>query len=215
MNAQTPSAFLPEIPRDRVIDAIVVDDDDFDRRRIRRYSEKMDVPIRLHEVPSLHDMQEKLREQRFDLILLDYQLSDGDGIHGLEMIRETGLQQDAAVIMISGNERADIAASAFRHGCQDFVTKGDLSPEVMRSAVLRSLNDVSERRFQQLMMERMRRDVEQVVRDTLEGPATQAMLVSALRTACGTLGLTPDETRPPDLQGFLRDTLEDQAFQFK
>ena len=58
---------------------LIVDDQRFDRMRIKRLCGGLDFPTRLAEAESLAALAQQLDEGEFDLILLDYNLPDGDG----------------------------------------------------------------------------------------------------------------------------------------
>jgi len=57
----------------------------------------------------------------FDIILLDYNLPDGDGIDFITRIRNRHLQ--TAIIMITGECSVEIAVAAMKAGADDYLTK--------------------------------------------------------------------------------------------
>jgi len=57
---------------------------------------------------------------QFDVVLLDYHLPDADG---LELLKTLGKQWDVPVVFVTGENDAEVAAEAIRHGAQDYVVK--------------------------------------------------------------------------------------------
>lgn len=79
------------------------------------------------------------RETPFDVVLLDLQMSDGDGITVFEKIRS--YHRDAAGIVITGYPSMEAAIDALRRGFSGFVLK-PFTPNELRQAV----HDALERR---------------------------------------------------------------------
>ena len=73
----------------------------------------------------------------YDIILLDYQLPDFDGISALRMIREQ--DQDTPVIMVSGALDEDSIITSLRLGATDYVLKNNM--ERLAPAINRSLEE--------------------------------------------------------------------------
>lgn len=68
-----------------------------------------------------------LRERRFDVILLDQRLPDGDGTTVVELLT-THLGKNAPpIVMISGSDEAALPARAFASGCCDYISKDGLT----------------------------------------------------------------------------------------
>jgi len=76
-----------------------------------------------------------------DLIVLDYQLTDGNGLDFLSNINSRGLLQDSPVIMISGNDDTMFLERCFASGVTDYIIKPvNLSLLVLKvSAVINSV----------------------------------------------------------------------------
>jgi len=71
---------------------------------------------------------EKLREQRFDLVLLDMNMP---GLGGLEACRAIRSQSDAAVIMLTVRDSDEDKVAALDAGADDYVTKPYNAPELL------------------------------------------------------------------------------------
>ncbi len=118
---------------------LIVDDQEFDRLRLRKLCAEFEFKTHLTEAASLAEMADKLRKDRFDLVLLDYHLSDGTGLQGVEAVRADPVNCTAATIMITGTEHRNIAVQALKLGFTDYLTKDELSDETLRRAAITGL----------------------------------------------------------------------------
>jgi len=118
---------------------LIVDDHRFDRMRLKRLCGGLDFPTRLAEADSLAAMAREMDEGRFDLILLDYNLPDGTGLQGMELIRAHAKNAGAATVMITGTDQTEVAIEALRGGCSDYIDKDELSPASLRRSAINAL----------------------------------------------------------------------------
>lgn len=72
-------------------------------------------------VSSLRETQEILLSKRFDAVLLDLNLPDGNGIDLIGDLRET--YPGMAIVVISGRGEVPLAVEAMRRGADNFLTK--------------------------------------------------------------------------------------------
>jgi CheY-like chemotaxis protein len=116
---------------------LIVDDQRFDRTRVSRHCRAFDFKTHVVEAETLAVMRDKLKKDRFDLILLDYHLTDGTGWEGVEAIRADSVNSDAAIVMVTGTDQSDIAAQALKLGFSDHLSKDELSQETLgRTAIV-------------------------------------------------------------------------------
>ncbi len=73
--------------------------------------------------PSLKDAKEALLKRRFDLILLDLGLPDGDGLRFLAELSGQAETKDIPVIILTGKSETVNKVMAFSIGAEDFVSK--------------------------------------------------------------------------------------------
>ncbi len=71
---------------------------------------------------------DKLREERFDLVLLDMNLP---GMSGLEVCHEIRSQSDVAIIMLTVRDSEEDKVAALDAGADDYVTKPYNAPELL------------------------------------------------------------------------------------
>jgi DNA-binding NtrC family response regulator len=98
---------------------LLVDDDPGIRFGFSRFLSKSGFSIR--EAASLAEGREALASQRFDAIILDMNLPDGNGLDWIVEIRET--YPAAAIIVITGAGDIPVAVEAMRKGADNFIPK--------------------------------------------------------------------------------------------
>ncbi|PTX57081.1 response regulator receiver domain-containing protein [Litoreibacter ponti] len=188
------------------IQALLLDDDAYDRTRIRRYTEKTGLTIELDEAPSIKCMSEMLRDKSYDLIMVDYRLAEGTGLDALEVIRDQGRNTEAAIIMITGDEQSQTAVTAFRSGCHDFLNKGELSPVVlqtsMEGALLRSREALP---TDAEISAKLEAHLERAMTNVLGGDQIQQALTQRLREAAQSSGLSLEIMNIDELESYLAD----------
>lgn len=127
-------ATMKIVPSD--INVLIVDDNQFDRVRIRRMFENIGFSCQLSEVDGLEALAGNLDTQEFDIVLIDFQLPQGDGIEVLKKIQEHELNHDAVTVMIAGDDQSQVAVRAMKNGCKDYIAKGILNAHRLRTLVL-------------------------------------------------------------------------------
>jgi DNA-binding NarL/FixJ family response regulator len=127
-------ATMKIVPSD--IHVLIVDDNQFDRVRIRRMFENTGVAFELSEVDGIDGLAGNLDRKEFDIVLIDFQLPQGDGIEVLKRIQEHELNHDAVTVMIAGDDQSQVAVRAMKNGCKDYIAKGILNAHRLRTLVL-------------------------------------------------------------------------------
>jgi two-component system KDP operon response regulator KdpE len=106
---------------------ILVVDDDPQIRRVMRVT----LTGQGYEVDDAKDGEsalEKLRQQRFDLVLLDMNMP---GMDGLEACRSIRSQSDIAIIMLTVRDAEADKVEALDAGADDYITKPYNPPELL------------------------------------------------------------------------------------
>jgi len=116
---------------------VLVVDDDPQIRRVMRVT-LTGQGYEVDDVKSGDAALEKLREHRFDLVLLDMNLPGMSGIDTCHQIRS---QSEIAIIMLTVRDSEDDKVAALDAGADDYVTKPYNAPELlarMRAALRRT-----------------------------------------------------------------------------
>lgn len=157
VNAQKAAIKTPDHAR-----ILIVDDQRFDRARLRRMCEALEFEVEISEADSLESMGTALELKVFDLIFLDYHMPEGSGLHAISAIEHDPRNRLAATIMVTGDGQSEIAIQAMKNGCSDFLVKDDLSNDSVRRAAINALQKASLNRSVETQ-EIMRNKVEAVL----------------------------------------------------
>lgn len=134
---------------------LIVDDSAEDRELYRHYlSHEETYFYKILEAELGEKGLELWQQHQPDIILLDYQLPDLDG---LEFLNELQAQQSFLPVIVlteQGNEA--IAVQTLKAGAQNYLVKGQISPESLLSAVNAAIETVELRRQLQQRIERER-----------------------------------------------------------
>lgn len=120
---------------------LVVEDDDLDFERVRRYLETASLEFRssfrLEWSSSFDDALALLRRSSPDVVLLDLHLPDKEGLGAVR----TMLAQapDAAIVVLTGQDDRSRALEAIRIGADDYLLKDELTPDLLRRSLLFSV----------------------------------------------------------------------------
>jgi two-component system KDP operon response regulator KdpE len=106
---------------------ILVVDDDPQIRRVLRTTLVMQG-YEVADARSGEDALEKLREGKYDLILLDMNM---EGMDGIETCREIRAASDVAIVMLTVRDTERDKVSALDAGADDYVTKPFSTPELL------------------------------------------------------------------------------------
>lgn len=118
---------------------LILDDQKFDRSRLRRLCNKLEFSVKVSEADSLSNMDIALKKDTFDLIFVDFHLNDGSGIEALHKIRLSDKNANAATIMVTGDDHSGVAIEAMKSGCNDVLMKDRLSFESMHRSVINAM----------------------------------------------------------------------------
>lgn len=203
----------------REIHALLLDDSQFDRRRIRRLGKRIDgLPLRLDEVGTLEEMEEALAREAYDVILVDYRLAEGTGLEALERISAMARHSTAGRIMITGDEDIGTAVQAMRSGCHDYLSKDGMSAEVLREAMLNAMALARHNVELRAELDLRREVIREGMKDALLDAEVQDTLGAILRVQLvGMIGALPgsdDLALKADLDAFVAGLGQADEFVF-
>ena len=98
---------------------LLIDDEPGTRFGFSRYLSKAGYSVQ--EVTCLSEAREAVYSQRYDAILLDMNLPDGNGLDWIIELRKT--HPDVAIVIITGFGDIPLAVEAIRRGADNFLTK--------------------------------------------------------------------------------------------
>ncbi len=123
------------VPAERTI--LVVDDSADDRDLIRHLLRKQRSEYIVIAEATGEAGLERVRRERPDCLLLDYYLPDMDGREFLDALRAAGggWAQPVPIVLLTGQDRDEIAAEVLTRGAQDYLVKDALTGQALVRAV--------------------------------------------------------------------------------
>jgi len=115
-----------------MISVLITDDHPVVRRGIRQILEDENWISIIDEAGSGKELFEKMKERKFDVILLDISLPGRSGLDMISQIKKT--QQSAVVLMLSIHSEEVYAIKALKYGASGYITKSS-APEELISAI--------------------------------------------------------------------------------
>ena len=83
-----------------------------------------DAPVTIHSVASMAAAESRLRQSRFDCVLLDLHLPDGRGAENVRTLH--ALAPDTPIVVLSGSESQAVKDAAMGSGASAYVWKKPL-----------------------------------------------------------------------------------------
>ena len=113
---------------------LVVEDDTVSRTLLQRLLSELSLPIsKVKSAESLGAAFRLLNEDHFDVVLLDLNLPDSEGLDTLVRIREK--HHRAAIIVITGEYSEEIGPKTIAMGAQEYLVKGSYDVETLSKSI--------------------------------------------------------------------------------
>jgi signal transduction histidine kinase len=103
----------------------------------------------------------KVKAASYDVILMDYNLTDGTGIDAIKQIRS--LNADSQILMITGNASLDAAVKAIQESVDDFLQK-PVNPDQLKRAIAKSVEKLRLRQENRRLIADLKKANEQLGR---------------------------------------------------
>lgn len=134
---------------------LVVDDDDVDRKIIKRCLGATSIDTAVRETASAEECLEILQDTSVDCVLLDYRLPEMSGIDFLATLRELNPTAHPAVVMLTGSGNERLVVQAMRLGVQDYLVKDNLTPADLEAAILNAVEAMQSKRDETAQSQRL------------------------------------------------------------
>jgi len=109
---------------------LLVEDNPGDARLIREMTTSRGLgDIALDVAVDLGGALRAVAETTFDVVVLDMGLPDAQGLEGLTRMCQAA--PESPVIVLTGNADSELALSAVQAGAQDYLLKGEISPDLL------------------------------------------------------------------------------------
>ncbi|CCK74452.1 Response regulator/GGDEF domain protein [Oleispira antarctica RB-8] len=115
---------------------LLVDDDQLDRALVIRALQKSDLSTQISEAVTVDQGLEMYAANAYDIVLLDYQMPQRNGIEMIVELRNESKDNSIAIVMMSSSEDEELSLACIRAGAQDFLLKSEISSARLKRALL-------------------------------------------------------------------------------
>src|SRR2546427_1587682 len=126
---------------------LIVDDNEMNRDMLARRLIRKGYSVRVAQ--SAHEMENRIQQEQFDLVLLDIEMPDVSGLEALATLRNTYSPIQLPVIMVTARNQSDDVVKALELGANDYLTK----PVDFPVALARISTHLSYKRAEQALRE--------------------------------------------------------------
>lgn len=124
---------MPEVTH-RPLSVLLVEEEDHRRESVREMLRDAEKPrIELEAVGYLSDALERLSEGGVDLILLDLDLPDSQGLVTFERLH--AFTPDVPIVVLTDLDDEDLALSTVQGGAQDFILREDVDAGLLHRSI--------------------------------------------------------------------------------
>lgn len=118
----------------KCLQILAVDDDPIDLERLRRLLKFADAPTcNFATADTLEQTNCLLDEQQYDVLLLDLNLPDSNGLETLDAVRvhDSGIP----IVVVTGCSDRRTALESLHHGAQDYLVKGSITGDCLANSI--------------------------------------------------------------------------------
>ena len=127
--------------------------------------------VKITEAVNGQDAMDKIHAEQFDLMLIDMEMPELDGLEVLKLVKADALLRYLPVIVISGAEQFDKTVECIQVGAEDYLPKPFnsvlLRARVFSSLEKKRLRDIDQERIVELQKEKELLSLEQMKTDKL------------------------------------------------
>ncbi|MDE2593522.1 MAG: response regulator [Burkholderiales bacterium] len=163
---------------------LIVDDDDVDRERVRRFLTKSTQIVDVVEAESGFQALQLLQDDQFDCIVLDNHLGDTTGAELISRIQQES-RYGCPIIMVTGAGNENLAVQAMMDGAYDYLPKTQLSSDVLLRSVKRAVELHRARRELAQIHESLEQRVDEQAATIRQSAKDLRALVDSAPTAMG------------------------------
>ena len=126
------------------LNILIADDDEGDRKQIRRALKQSGLACECVEAVSIEDALAACDSNEFDCVIVDYQMPGRDGLDGITALHER--HPYMSVIMSTGQGDEAVATEAMKRGASDYIGKAYINANSIRRSIESALEKSALRR---------------------------------------------------------------------
>jgi hypothetical protein len=116
---------------------LIADDDEGDRRQIKRSIQRAGLVCEFSETESTEQALAACEQREFDCVIFDYRLPGQDGLAGISEMHARF--PDLPIVMSTGQGDEMVAADAIKRGALDYIPKAGVNSESIRKIVYNAI----------------------------------------------------------------------------
>ncbi len=162
---------------------LLIDDDEVDRKAVRRALEESDMHIDLQEAQDARSARSLFDSSSFDCLVLDYRLPDIDGLTLARELLNNSNGPTVPIVMLTGEGNETVAVEAMKSGVQDYLPKSSIDP----GSLARAINNAVEKTALHNKIEEMNKTFEHMaLNDSLTGLGNRNLFTDRLNSLIAT-----------------------------
>ena len=118
---------------DSSVNVLIVDDDEGDRKQLRRTLKETGLYCECVEAVSLERAMAACGKSAFDCVFVDYRMPGDDGLHSIDALRER--YPFMPIVMVTGQGDEMVASEAIKLGASDYIAKKRIGAELIRRCI--------------------------------------------------------------------------------
>ncbi|MFA5553612.1 MAG: PAS domain S-box protein [Phycisphaerae bacterium] len=124
--------------RKRDFKILIVEDDILDAKLLKQQLTQTSINVtRVAHAERLEESLNMLKQEQFDIILLDMNLPDSNGLETLKQVHKAA--PDLPIINVTGSTDEEMGLKAVSSGAQDYLIKGRFDPYILNKSIQYSL----------------------------------------------------------------------------
>ncbi|MBZ0264543.1 PAS domain-containing protein [bacterium] len=130
---------------------LIIEDNPGDRDLLIEYLEMTNLKFKIETAERLSDSLKILKDNTLSLIFVDLGLPDSQGIKTAEGVLDAAVS--VPIIVLTGNDDDELSQKAIRAGAQDYLVKGNFTPDLLA----RTIRHAIERKSQSIRLDQINR----------------------------------------------------------
>jgi len=118
---------------DSSVNVLIVDDDEGDRKQLRRTLKETGLYCECVEAVSLERAMTACGKYAFDCVFVDYCMPGDDGLHSIDALRER--YPFMPIVMVTGHGDEMVASEAIKLGATDYIAKKRIGVESIKRCI--------------------------------------------------------------------------------